>query len=261
MAGAAAEARGDVGGERVKPFYQDEAVTIFLGDCREVLPELAIACTAVLTDPPYGTEALGGGYGRRQLADPAGRYGHRIENDHDLSSLAIALPSIVASVESGGWVITFAAPRRRWEAESLLVAAGLSLHGEIVWDKGAPGLGYTIRYSHESAIVSFRGDRRPVERPLLSIQRVPQEQRAMNGRHPHEKPVALMANLVDFSSAAGGLILDPFAGSGSTLRAAKDLGRRAIGIEIEERYCEIAAKRMAQRTLFEAEGFAPAVTP
>ena len=70
------------------------------------------------------------------------------------------------------------------------------------------------------------------------------------GKHPCEKPVAMMEHIIRTSSREGGLILDPFMGSGTTLRAAKDLGRRAIGIEIEERYCEIAAERLRQGVLF-----------
>ena len=78
--------------------------------------------------------------------------------------------------------------------------------------------------------------------------------RASMGRtHPNEKPVSLMKHIV--AKATVGTVLDPFMGSGTTLRAAKDLGRKAIGIEIEERYCEIAAKRMAQGVLF-GEGVA-----
>ena len=68
--------------------------------------------------------------------------------------------------------------------------------------------------------------------------------------HPTPKPLSLMSLFVRLHSESGDLVLDPFMGAGTTLRAAKDLGRRAIGIEIEEKYCEIAAKRMGQETLF-----------
>jgi DNA modification methylase len=70
----------------------------------------------------------------------------------------------------------------------------------------------------------------------------------MNGAQEHQtvKPIKLMSELVSLFTNPGETIIDPFMGTGTTLRAAKDLGRKAIGIEIEERYCEIAAKRMAQ---------------
>ena len=67
--------------------------------------------------------------------------------------------------------------------------------------------------------------------------------------HPTQKPVRVFRQLIEWYTSAGSTILDPFMGSGTTLRAAKDLGRKAIGIEIEERYCEIAANRLAQEVL------------
>ena len=73
--------------------------------------------------------------------------------------------------------------------------------------------------------------------------------RGKGNRHATVKPTALMQYLCRLVTPPGGLVLDPFMGSGTTLRAAKDLGRKAIGIEIEEKYCEIAAKRMAQSVL------------
>jgi DNA modification methylase len=234
----------------VKPYYEDEkaGIVIYHGDCREVLP--LVAADSVVTDPPYGTESLGGGYGRRQLADPAGRIGHTIANDSDLSVLAEALPAIVGACASNAWLCVFSAPRKRHECESLLISSGLSPVGECVWDKGVPGLGYTIRYSHETAIVVAKGAPEKPASALLSLYRISQEVRAMAGRHPHEKPVEIMSRLVEFACPEGGTVLDPFMGSGATLRAAKNLNRRAIGIEVDERWCEFAAQRLGQEVLF-----------
>ena len=81
------------------------------------------------------------------------------------------------------------------------------------------------------------------------VWRVPRDARS-EYEHPAQKPVALAARAIRNSSKAGDLVLDPFAGSGSTLRAAKDAGRRAIGVEVEERYCEVAARRCSQEVLF-----------
>jgi len=230
------------------PYYQDAHVTIYHGDCREVLPTLGEVC-AVVTDPPYGTEALGRGYGRRQLAGRADGRGHTIAGDADLSAMSDALQLAVPLVSRSGWVVAFCAPRKRRDAEDVMADAGLTIRGEVVWDKGRPGLGYTIRYSHETAIVaSVVADSRPAS-PLLSVLRGRRTGEAMRDRHPHEKPVEIMARLVEFAAPVNATVLDPFAGSGSTLRAAKDLGRTAIGIEIEERYCEIAAERCRQEVL------------
>ncbi len=84
---------------------------------------------------------------------------------------------------------------------------------------------------------------------LGTIWRAGKIQQAQGKEHPVEFPSAIPANCIAAASAAGDVVLDPFMGSGTTLRAAKDLGRRAIGIEIQERYCEIAAKRLSQQVL------------
>jgi site-specific DNA-methyltransferase (adenine-specific) len=114
---------------------------------------------------------------------------------------------------------------------------------------------------HEFAVQFYRGPwdwlyRSPVytadatdggPRLMRSVLRV----RSEHGRaeHPTQKPLGIVRPLIEYSCPPDGIVLDPFMGSGTTLRAAKDLGRKAIGIEIEERYCEIAAKRMAQAVL------------
>ena len=117
----------------------------------------------------------------------------------------------------------------------------------LVWDTlGALGMGdlsIPWKPSHQEIYVIGRGFSGRRTSDVLSFH--PTQSTALRGKvHPHEKPVALMKELA--GKCPEGTILDPFMGSGTTLRAAKDLNRKAIGIELEERYCEIAAKRMSQ---------------
>ena len=128
----------------------------------------------------------------------------------------------------------------------------VSPHGKIrnllVWRKNTNGLGNfaaEYRKTFEVLVYATRGARGlngGTADAVLEYDSVPNAVRV----HPTEKPVALLGTLIQRHSPDGGLVLDPFMGSGSTLVAAKAEGRRAIGIEIEERYCEIAAKRLAQ---------------
>lgn len=237
------------GGGLPVPYYEDDAVTLYHGDAREVLPLLSGAA-AVVTDPPYGTEALGGGYGRRQLArNPDPSLSHTIAGDADLSVFAAVAALWRPLLPADAWVLAFCAPRRRRDAEDVLLLAGAEMVGEAVWHKGRAGLGYTIRYAHETVLVARYGTPPTGAGPLLSVLRGHRTSEKMSARHPHEKPSEVMGRLIEFAAGPGGVVLDPFAGSGSTLRAAKDVGRRAIGIELEERYCEVAAKRLSQGVL------------
>lgn len=131
----------------------------------------------------------------------------------------------------------------------MLVDAGAEVVGEAVWDKGRPGLGYTIRYAHETILVARFGEVAAPLAPLLSVLRGYRTTETMADRHPHEKPVEVMARLIEFACPMNGVVLDPFAGSGSALRAAKDSGRRAIGIELVEQWCEVAAENCRQTVL------------
>jgi len=210
------------------------------GDCLEVMAEMPDGgIDALVTDPPYGTEELGGGYGRRQNHDPEGRCGRKIANDVDQSAIENAM-SLISVVALNAWCVIFCAPRKRYEATNVLVDAGLVPFGELIWDKARPGLGYTIRYSHETAMVLKRGE--PERHAIaLSVIRVPAHGTPI---HPHAKPVELMKPIVDFASGVGEVVFDPFCGIGSTCEAAKRLGRRYIGIEINERWAEIARARI-----------------
>lgn len=218
-----------------KPYYDHAGITIYHGDCRSILPLLP-KVDAVITDPPYGTQLLGGGYGRRQLHSLNGRDGRTIPNDIDLSAISEAFPLLLEKIDAG-WLFVFYAARRTPEFMRLVEPYWI---GEVIWDGLCPGLGYTVRYQHESIAVLRVGE---ADRPSEALISVIREYGEGSEAHPHQKPVALMSRLIRFTS---GIVLDPFMGSGTTLRAAKDLGRKAIGIEIEEKYCEIAAKRMSQ---------------
>jgi site-specific DNA-methyltransferase (adenine-specific) len=134
------------------------------------------------------------------------------------------------------------------EAERVFVGAKHIL----AWDKGERGtvgdLECGFGEAWEAIFYGMKGRRKlNGSRPRTVIRY--DWSGTMDPVHPTVKPVALLSRLVAWSSSHGELVLDPFMGSGTTLRAAKDLGRKAIGIEIEERYCEIAAKRMAQEVL------------
>jgi site-specific DNA-methyltransferase (adenine-specific) len=202
-----------------------------------------------VTDPPYGTEDLSGGYGRRHLWHRSKTAGNRIQGDGDLTAWIRVAKLLPSCLPADAWVLAFCAARRMPASLSALAGAGLEFVGEAVWDKAQPGLGYTVRYAHEAILIAAKGSPRPADGPLLSVLRGDRTARDMASRHPHEKPVSVMGSLIRFAVPIGGVVLDPFCGTGATLRAAKDLGRCAIGIEIEERYCEIAARRLEQETL------------
>jgi site-specific DNA-methyltransferase (adenine-specific) len=121
--------------------------------------------------------------------------------------------------------------------------------GGIVWRKNMWGLGYYLRPQWEQMWYCHKGE---PPRPADAPSDVWDAAREREPEHSCEKPEGLLGRAVAFVSEPGAIVLDPFVGSGTTLVAAKRQGRRAIGIEIEERYCEIAARRLAQGTLFGA---------
>ncbi len=211
------------------PYFQDESVTIYHGDCREVLADTwADLC---ITDPPYG------------IAANSHRTGLQFQVVNDDGSI----DDLVSAIHQRWPSIVFAAPMRpfagEWEAL-------------LVWDKG-PGVGgngainlWKRTWELIQVDLKGRGMLGPRDSAVLSYWVGPWHRVGFKDQiHPTTKPDELMRYLVGKASHPDELIIDPFMGSGTTLRAAKDLGRKAIGIEIEERYCEIAAKRMSQSVL------------
>lgn len=233
--------------ELPKPYYEEPGIQIFCGDCREILPMLPDKSVAlVLTDPPYGTRGLGGGYGRRRLHSEDGRNGRLIANDEDLGAIMGCAALIGRVMAEQSWLVAFCAARRMLETAQIFQLGGLSYFGHAIWDKGAPGLGYTIRYSHEDMLIFRRGEPDTPQDAVLSIIRHGVNRVDTGQRHPHEKPPEVwrhMARLHD------GLILDPFAGTLGVAIAAKQLGRQCVCIELEEKYLEMGVESLAQAQL------------
>ena len=211
------------------PYYDDgNGIVIYHGDCRDILPHLE-PVDLIVSDPPFGIKHASG-YG-------ASWENTVIANDH--------------STDARDWVVkhfdgipmllfgTWKAPRPANTRQVLIFDKGPAF--------GMGDLAFPWKNSFEEIYVigtGFRADRRDegVIRGHFTA-----FSEAQGRVHPNEKPVSLLGYLISRHPAH--TILDPFCGSGPTLRAAKDLGRKAIGIEIEEKYCEIAAKRLAQEVL------------
>jgi site-specific DNA-methyltransferase (adenine-specific) len=208
--------------------YSDEYVSLYHGDCRDHLEWLS--ADVLITDPPYGMDYVSNSskYG---ATDPiAGDSDIQLRNDvlrlWDRSRAALVF---------GTWRI----PRPLNDIRQL-----------IIWDKGdSPGMGdLTLPWgpAHEEIYVfgdGWSGKRRP------NVYRVPTLPPAAGYRpdHPTPKPVALMEQLIEYAPA--GVVADPFAGSGSTLVAARNQGRQAIGVEVSEKYCQVIIDRLSQGVL------------
>lgn len=223
----------------MRPYYEHGGVTIYHGDCREVLP--GITADVVVTDPPFGINDAA-------MLDLPGRGGRGNNTWHPPSDWDASIdPAWAPLISTAAPVVAwFGHWRKRGEVEAVMPHA---LRAEIVWHKDThvgPPCPVAMRDERIWLFSSAGIKGRHFETSVWSEPIIPTW---AHKHHKNEKPVALMKRLVRFLSDHGGLVLDPFMGSGTTLRAAKDLGRRAIGIEIEERYCEIAAKRLAQEVL------------
>ena len=209
-----------------------DGCTIYHGDCREILPELP-KVDLVLTDPPYGIS----GSGKVQLRGNITVSDY--VNDDELPLWWIADTQCDAA-------IVFTDTARLTTVIAALNQAGLLLKRTLIWDKGDIGINPRGNFvnSFESAVYCRR--REAKWHGNGSTINVVRYNRSRTPFHPTQKPLRVISYFMQPTSAPGQTILDPFMGSGTTLRAAKDLGRKAIGIEIEEKYCEIAANRLKQ---------------
>jgi site-specific DNA-methyltransferase (adenine-specific) len=222
----------------MKPYYADDLVTLYHGDCREVLPTVG-GCDVVLTDPPYAPETHEGartGDGTRALVDFAPidvptlrevfalaaprRWCVATMEWRHIAALEVAPPAALRFVRFGVWVKPNGAPQftgdrpaMGWEGVAILHRDGTPMR----WNGG--GTHAVWRFNKQ------------------------------NSEHPTGKPLDLVQKLCALFTDEGETVVDPFAGGGTTLVAAKNLGRRAIGIELNERHCETTARRLSQGVL------------
>jgi DNA modification methylase len=214
----------------MQPYYEADGITIYHGDCREILP--LVEADVLVTDPPYGIAWKRGVNNARNSKAHAG-----IINDHDTS-----VRDSVMAVWPGPSVVF----------GSFYARFPYGVKQVLVWrkptDAGVVGSVTGFRRDAEPVFLCGEWPQRTVQWSSVLGPGAPGiAATAAQTGHPHTKPVALMRFLIN--ACPPGTILDPFMGSGTTLRAAKDLGRKAIGIEIEEKYCEIAAQRLGQMVL------------
>jgi site-specific DNA-methyltransferase (adenine-specific) len=244
------------------PYYADDLVTLWHGDCRDILPQLGVTADCIVTDPPYGETSL-----------PWDKW-----PDGWLGT--------AAAVTSSLWC--FGSMRMFLDRISEFKAPRWQFSHEVIWRKPRGGVAYRDRFArfHEYAAHWYRGNwsevyhqQQRVVRPGVDkgtvhrgetgpawngsrrantwtddgTRAVPSiidcQTMRMRGAHPTEKPAGILDPLIAYGCPPDGLVIDPFAGSGSALDAARCSGRRAIGVEVDERYCEQAARRLSQQVL------------
>ena len=242
------------------PYYEHDGVTLYLGDCREVLPQLDLQADCIVTDPPYGETSLA------------------------WDRWPDGWPTIVAAHTRSMWC--FGSLRMFLDRRDEF--AGWKMSQDIVWEKHNGSGFHDDRFKrvHENAVHWYQGDwatihhetpttADAVRKVVRRKERPPQMGAIERGHyvsedggprlmrsvlavrsthgyalHPTQKPQGILDPLVSYACPPGGLGLDPMAGSGSTLVALRGSGRRGVGIEVSERYCEVAARRLDQASLF-----------
>lgn len=232
----------------MKPYHEEPGITIYHGDCRDVLPHLG-PVDLVLTDPPFSVPV--------KYYDVEGHFprswGDLVVMEPFFREVFLLIqratkPSgqIYFHCDANTYPVFYKVAYPIWPRSQM-----------IVWYKPTGRRGTGWLHSHELILHCASTETEYAQKfnqDVIGIMPV----RTLDRQHPAEKPGRLLHFLMEACPLQDPLILDPFIGSGTTLVAAKQVGRRAIGIEIEERYCELAVKRLAQGMLPLAEGPVPA---
>jgi len=203
--------------------------TVIQGDCLDILPRLAHgSADFILTDPPY-------------LARYRARDGRTIANDDNAAWLRPAFAELYRVLAPNRFAVSFYGWPHADRFLDAFRAAGFRVVGHLAFPKRYTSATRFLRYQHEMAYLLAKGE---PERPSDPIGDVLDWTYSGNKLHPTQKPLSVLLPLVETFSRPGGLVLDPFAGSGSTLLAAKLLGRRYLGIELDPSYHAIARRRL-----------------
>lgn len=248
----------------MKPYYEDESCTLFLGDARDILPQLD-KVDMIFTDPPYGHNNNNGDLIHRWEAalghppcDSDSSLARPIANDgaeaNDLVQWFFAQAANM--LRHGGCCCCCCSgggPDPQFARWSLWLDVHLDFKQMVIWDKGPMGMGWHYRRSYETVLVAQKPGAKckwydetdRIENIIRHIGKIiPQKT-----DHPTPKPPELAAHFIALHTQAGEVVLDPFMGGGSTAEAAKLLGRKFVGIEMEEEWIKIAVRRLAQEVL------------
>jgi site-specific DNA-methyltransferase (adenine-specific) len=245
----------------LKPYFDKDGITIYRGEALETLRQLPDKSVhAVITDPPYSSGGMV--RGDRAGSTPREKYqltGTVLEypafsgDNRDQRSFgywcALWLSECLRISVPGAPIVMFSDWRQLATASDALQAGGWIWRGVAAWDKTEAARPAKGRYRNQCEFLVW-GSNGPMEEegpclPGVFRQNITREDKY----HLTGKPTGIMRELCRIAWREGSIVLDPFMGSGTTLRAAKDLGLRAIGIEQEEEYCSIAVKRLAQEVL------------
>ena len=226
----------------MKPYYEDDLVTLYHGDCLDIMASMSDeSVAAVLTDPPY-TERT---HGKARTPDRDGVRAFEAITDADLAGVLTECGRV-----SSGWVVATLDYRHAVQFDQA-PPSGLKMQRVGVWVKTNPTpqlTGDRPAQGWESIAYMHRDDRRSSwsggGKHGNWVSPIPPPE-----GHPTAKPIGLAQQWVRWFTRPGDTVLDPFAGSGTTLRAAVNEGRKAVGVELEERYCEVTARRLSQGVL------------
>lgn len=242
-----------------EPFYQDDRITIYCGDCTALLSLLtADSVDLVLTDPPYNVSTSDNS-GNLPYKTKGGKVSRKLRHfgTWDLGwSVADLLTPALRLLRPGGSLVSFTSDHI---ISDYYRFPGYEDRGGMTWIKAnppvrmratgyRPGIEHLVWLARPGGPVTWHGGGVTINTFTYPICAGHERFKKDDGTaiHPTQKPLRLVSDLLRLHSNSDDLILDPYAGTGTTLAAAKRMGRRAIGIERDERYCELAAQRLCQ---------------